>query len=56
MNKIVIKYFENLKSSFENVSISFNEKISCNYKQQNINNKIQFDVVFRIDDNLVFMG
>lgn len=56
MNKIIIKYFENLKNSFEKVSISFNEKILCNNKQQNINNKIQFDVVFRIEDNILFMG
>ena len=56
MNKIIIKYFENLKNSFEKGSISFNEEILCNYKQQNINNKIQFDVVFRIEDNILFMG
>ena len=56
MNKIIIKYFENLKNSFEKVSISFNEKILCNSKQQKINNKIQFDVVFRIEDNILFMG
>ena len=43
MNKIIIKYFENLKNSFEKVSISFNEIILCNNKQHNINNKIQFD-------------
>lgn len=56
MNKIIIKYFENLKNSFEKVSISFNEKILCNNKQHNINNKIQFDVVFRNEDNILFMG
>lgn len=56
MNKVIIKYFENLKNSFEKVSVSFNEKILCNNEQQNINNKIQFDVVFRIEDNILFMG
>ena len=56
MNKIIIKYFENLKNSFEKVSISFNEIILCNNKQHNKNNKIQFDVVFRIEDNILFMG